>query len=96
MKEFQNNERWLREYVPSLQETQKWNQVRRNLRIGDLVLIADDNVPRNQWPLGRVAGVFPGNDGLVRSVEVKGKGSFFKRPVTKICFLEAADDEEGQ
>ena len=40
--------------------------------------------------------MFPGSDGLVRSVEVKGKGSFFKRPVTKICFLEAADDEEGQ
>ncbi|XP_068684252.1 uncharacterized protein [Montipora capricornis] len=39
--------RWLREYVPSLQERQKWNQVRRNLRIGDLVLIADDNVPSN-------------------------------------------------
>ena len=63
--------RWLREYIPSLQERQKWHKTRRNLQTGELVLIADDNVPRHQWPIGRVTDVFPGSDGLVRSVEVR-------------------------
>ena len=63
--------RWLREYIPSLQERQKWHKTRRNLQTGELVLIADDNVPRHQWPIGRVTNVFPGSDGLVRSVEVR-------------------------
>ena len=62
---------WLREYFPSSQERQKWHKTRRNLQTGELVLIADDNVPRHQWPIGRVTDVFPGSDGLVRSVEVR-------------------------
>jgi hypothetical protein len=60
--------RWLREYLPSLQERGKWNQPQRNVQANDLVLIADDNVPRNTWPMGRIVDVFPGNDGLVRTV----------------------------
>ncbi|KAK3726800.1 hypothetical protein QZH41_007204 [Actinostola sp. cb2023] len=43
--------RWLKEYVPSLQERQKWHQKQRNLCENDLVLVADDNVPRNKWTL---------------------------------------------
>ncbi|KAK3715773.1 hypothetical protein QZH41_002282 [Actinostola sp. cb2023] len=56
--------RWLREYLPSLQVRHKWQQSQRNLQTGAIVLIADDNVPRNQWVLGRVINVFPGADGL--------------------------------
>ena len=75
---------WLREYIPSLQERQQWHKTQRNLQTGELVLIADDNVPRHQWPIGRVTNMFPGSDGLVRSVEVRAKGSTYKRPITKI------------
>ena len=80
--------RWLKEYIPSLQERQKWHKTQRNLQTGELVLIADDNVPRHQWPIGRVTNVFPGSDGLVRSVEVRAKESTYRRPITKICLLE--------
>ena len=87
--------RWLREYIPSLQERQTWHKTQKNLADGDLVLIAEDNVPRNQWPIGRVTHVFPGPDGLVRSMEVKAKGSTYKRPITKICLLEGSSSEEA-
>ena len=80
--------RWLREYIPSLQECQKWHKTQRNLQTGELVLIADDNVPRRLWPIGRVTNMFPGSDGLVRSVQVRAKGSTYRRPITKICLLE--------
>jgi len=56
-------------------------------------MVADDNVKRNQWILGRVLNVFPGSDGLVRSVEVRAKESVLKRPVTKLCLFEGVNDE---
>ena len=55
--------------------------------------MADDNVARNQWALGRVENVFPGADGLVTTVEARSKGATLKRPVTKLCLLEGVNDE---
>ena len=85
--------RWLKEYVPTLQERPKWQQKKRNLHVRDIVLVVDDNVGRNQWALGRVQNVFPGADGLVRTVEVRAKGETLKQPVTKLCLLEGVNDE---
>ncbi len=31
--------RWLKEYLPALQQRQKWLQPKRNLQVGDLVII---------------------------------------------------------
>lgn len=83
--------RWLREYLPTLQERQKWNNPRRNLAVDDLVVVVDENAPRGQWLLGRIVRVFPGKDGFVRSAEVKTKHSTLHRPIRKLCLLEASD-----
>ena len=81
--------RWVKEYVLSLQERQKWQRPRRNADVGDLVLLVDDCLPRSQWRMGRVKAVFPSKDGLVRSVEVKtGASSSLVRPIQKLCLLE--------
>ena len=61
---------------------------RRSLEIGDLVLIADENIHRGKWPLGKVVDVFRGKDGYVRSTKVKTGLTVLTRPVTKLCFLE--------
>ena len=37
--------RWLREYVPPLQERQKWQRPRRNAQVGDLLLVVDQDLP---------------------------------------------------
>jgi len=83
--------RWIREYLPTLQLRQKWINVSRNLEIGDIVIIMDDNVPRNSWSLGRVIETFSGADGLVRSVKLVTKSSTLTRPVHKLCLLEPID-----
>ena len=59
---------------------------------GDLVVIAEHNVVRNRWPLGRVVEVFTGQDGCVRSARIKTAGGVFHCPITKICLLEEAHD----
>ncbi|XP_071943813.1 uncharacterized protein [Antedon mediterranea] len=80
--------RWLSEYLPDLQQRQKWLKPRRNLRQGDLVLMKAENTPRYQWPLGLITKIYPGTDGRVRSVEVKTQTGVYDRPIVKICLLE--------
>ena len=76
------------EYLPSLQEQQKWIKPRRDVAVGDLVLIADERVHHGQWPLGHILEVHPGRDGFVRSVKVATKSSILTRPISKLRFLE--------
>ena len=42
--------RWIKEYLPSLQQCQKWNREQRNFVVGDIVLVLDDKTPQNSWP----------------------------------------------
>lgn len=81
--------RWLKEYLPTLQLRQKWTHENRNFAVGDVVLVQDANTHRGNWPMGRISKVFPGKDGLVRSVEIKTKHSVVIRPIHKICLLES-------
>lgn len=80
--------RWIREYLPLLQERQKWNQRRNNLKVGDIVIIMDPAAPRGSWPLGRVLEAFCDKKGLVRSVRLQTKTNTIERPVTKLCLLQ--------
>ena len=73
--------RWRKEYLQVLQNRQKWTEEQRSLQVNDVVLLKEDGVSRNQWPLARVMETFKGEDGLVRSVSLFAKGSTFKRPV---------------
>ena len=81
--------RWLKEYVPALQERQKWHRPRRSAQGGDLVLVVDQNLPRGKWHLGHIVRVILGKDGLVGTVEVKTRSSSsLLRPIQKLCLLE--------
>ncbi|KAG1690259.1 Gag-Pol polyprotein [Nymphon striatum] len=83
--------RWTREYLVELQGRVKWTATHRNLTPGDLVLLVSP-APRNSWPLGLVKEVYPGKDGLVRTVKVATRTSEFIRPVVKVVLLESVDD----
>ena len=62
--------RWRKEFLLSLQLRTKWNRPRRNLSIGDIVLVKEDTLPRNCWQLARVSKTYPSEDGYIRSVQV--------------------------
>ena len=81
--------RWRQEYLQIMQERKTENVAQRNIQINDIVLVVDDDLPRNKWPMARVVETFPSSDGLVRSVSVKISGSNIplKRPVVKLILL---------
>lgn len=79
--------RWVREYLPLLQQRQKWNEKKRNLTVGDIVAIMDPSAPRGSWPLGRVVEMYPDTHGLVRSVKLKTKSNTIERPISKLCLV---------
>ena len=84
--------RWTREYLPSLQGRQKWLYPKKNLAQGDIVLMVDENSPRNLWPLARVLEVYPSKDGMVRTVKIRTRGGILVRPIDKLCLLESVED----
>lgn len=81
-------QRWTKEYLPTLQERQKWLDKKPNFRVGDLVLMADKNAPRGQWPKAIVEETFPDTDNVVRRVTVRTADAVYQRDVRKICLLE--------
>ena len=42
----------------------------KNVKVGDIVILKDDSVPRNCWKLARVKPIYPDADGYVRKVKV--------------------------
>ncbi|XP_051164963.1 uncharacterized protein LOC127291122, partial [Leptopilina boulardi] len=62
---------WSKDYLQSLQQRTKWLSERVNLKINDVVLLRNPNLPPAKWELGRVIKCIPGQDGHVRVVQVK-------------------------
>ena len=62
--------RWKTEYLSTLSSRHKWKTRTPCISVGDVVLVRDKNLSRNQWAVGRVSSVRPSQDGLVRSASV--------------------------
>lgn len=86
---------WSTDYLQSLQKRLKWTTSQDNIRIGDLVLIKNSQLPPANWELGRIVECHPGQDGHIRVVSVKTARSRYTRPITQICLLpiHAPDNE---
>ncbi len=87
-------QRWLREFLPTLQERQKWHRKEDNLKVNDIVLVIDELSPRSQWPKGKVLETFESSDDLVRKVRVKTQEAILERPVHKLVFLFRPDSDD--
>ena len=72
----------------------KWKTKKPSYKVGELVLLQDDDVKRGKWPLARITKLMPGADDVVRAVEVRAKRGVYVRPVTKLYKLEEEDPED--
>ncbi|XP_067209942.1 uncharacterized protein [Linepithema humile] len=86
--------RWHSEYLHELQEKKKWTVSGKNIALGTIVMLKEDNLPPLQWAIGRVIELHPGPDGITRVVSVRTQGGVFKRAVRNLCPIPMDDCEE--
>ena len=57
----------------------------------DVVILKEENTPRNVWPLGLIVDTEPDAQGFVRTVMVKTNEAVYKTPISKIVLLLAKE-----
>ncbi|XP_043228647.1 uncharacterized protein LOC122384903 [Amphibalanus amphitrite] len=82
---------WREDYVRNLPALVPNFKSRGGLRVGSVVMIHRDNVPRLQWPWGTVERLHPGKDGIVRSVDVRTCKGVYTCAVQRLHRLEIVD-----
>ena len=86
-------ERWKKEYLQLLQVRPKWSQPQRNIEVGDIVLLKEDQLIRGQLRLAKVVDVLPSRDNLVRKVRLlladpqNRTKNYIERPIHKLILL---------
>ena len=81
---------WKREYLQLLQTRAKWNEKRKNLEVGDIVIMKQDS-RRYKWPFARITNVHMSEDGKVRKANIilwrDGGRRSYLRPISELVFL---------
>ena len=82
---------FLRDYVSTLHKTEKWVRNEPPLAVGDVVAILHQGTTQGRWPLGRIAEVHPGKDGVIRAATVQtwvgGRRSEVRRSVSGMMLI---------
>jgi len=63
--------RWGKEYLTSISIRQQWHTSKRNVKVGDVVILKEENIPRNEWKLAKVVEANKDDGGLVRKVKLQ-------------------------
>ena len=89
--------RWKIEYLQNLQNRSKWQKRERNISVGYIVLVKEDNATRNDWSLGRISEVTQSTDSNVRRTKATscraGKAKTYERPISSFVILLKREDE---
>lgn len=79
---------WSKDYLSKLQKRSKWEKSQENVKVGQLALYREDNLPPAKWPLAKIIEIHPGHDENTRVVTLKTSGDrIMKRPIHKISIL---------
>lgn len=97
--------RWRKEFLNTLQTRSKWTSSKRDMTVGDVVLIKDENLQRNQCRLGRIHECYTDNDRHVRKVKLVIASSslnkygkrqdpvtYLERPIHKLVLLHETEE----
>ena len=63
--------RWRKEVLATLQCRQKSSTIRRNCKVGDIVLFKEAAAERNCWPMAKIIATNVDKNGFVKRVKLK-------------------------
>ena len=94
-------EKWRIVVFHSLVPQFKWHRTQRNVQIGDVVLLKEEEARVADYKLGMVIGIKSSKDGLVRSVKVRCLNrienrftvSYLDRPIHKLCVIVPVEEQ---
>lgn len=84
--------KFLHDYIPNIGTRSKWYDENKPINVGQLVLVIDDTVKRNQWRRGVIKAVHPGKDGRIRTATVKMESTTLPRPVAKLAIINISEN----
>lgn len=90
---------WSTDYLRNLPCIVPQFEEKGSLKVGSIVLVQEDNIPRLGWVMGRVTELFPGRDGKICCVKLQTPKGFLIRAVQrlyKLEFLEPMFEETNQ
>jgi len=76
--------RFINEILPELSPRTKWYKAFPDLKIGDVVLMIEDGIPRGQWRIAVVEETKKSEDQVVRSAKIRMNGKLFDRPIVNL------------
>ena len=63
--------RWIRQVLPTLVPIRRWRKAKKNLSVGDVVMVEYPNALKDDYRVGRITQTHPDSSGLVRTVTVE-------------------------
>ena len=97
IEEFWN--KWRIVVFHSLVPQYKWHKSQRNVSVGDIVLVSEDQAMVAEYKLGQVDEVKVSKDGLVRAVKVRtvsrneNRFTYLDRPIHKLCVIVPVEEQ---
>ncbi|XP_065356197.1 uncharacterized protein LOC135950590 [Calliphora vicina] len=64
-------QRWKADYLQELHKRYKWRYPKKELLVGDFVIVKDELLPPNDWRLGRIETVYHGSDKRIRVADIR-------------------------
>ncbi len=99
MREYVSNicSRFIEDNVMQLNNFQTKGKLDQKIRVGEVVLIPDENTKRLMWSTGLVLELRKSRDGLVRSVVLRSpKGNIINRAIQCLYPLEIRNDKKPE
>jgi len=84
---------WLKSYLQSQQDRNKWIKEQEPLKVDDLVYIKDETLRNRAWPIAKVIHTYPGDDGQVRAAKLLCNGNSYVRATKMLVKLFPETDE---
>ena len=86
--------RWTKEYMNGLRERHNLNNKGKevSVKVGDVVLIQNDERNRGKWNVGIVVKLIKGKDGVVRAAKLRAGKSYLERAIQQLAPMELTCD----